>query len=1004
VIRNADSFTCSISPDGNNWSQVGSPQTFPTEQTVYVGLGVDSGSITASGTATFDSVTVTAGSSLPNPVVTGVAPTSGAPGTTVTITGQGFGATQSSSSVLFNSATAAISSWSDTSIVAVVPPGASTGPVGVEVANITGQGPTFSVSLTVQVTDSLGNQSSYISQPAGGQWDLISAQGSGCSTCTTRGTVSKQFDANGNVLWQSDALEYATTYQYDFQNNLLFQSQQLNGTTATSSYSYNSFGEVTSFTDAGGSQTANTYDAKGNLTSITSPNSAVTQFAYDSKGELTTITDPLNSVTTLTYTPVGLIASITDAQSNVTTYQYDAHGNRTSVTDAMLQQTTFAYDAGDRLTTITYPGGTTTSFTYDSRGRRTSVTDQNSKTTTYAYDDADRLTSVTDPATNVTTYAYDTENNLTGITDANGHTTNFSYDAFGRVTRTTFPSSLTELYTYDADNNLTSKTDRKGQTITYVYDALNRLSTKRYTDGSEVDYVYDLVGKIQNVNDPTGTYAFAYDTSGRLIGTTTSYSFLLARNFTTAYGYDAASNRTSFTDPESDTTSYAYDTLNRLTTLTPPAAFTATGSFGFAYDALSRRTSLTRPNSVSTTYTYDDLSRLLGAVHKLGATTLDGATYTVDNAGNRSSKADLLAGVTSNYTYDALYELTQTAQGGSATESYTYDPVGNRLTSLAASYTVNTSNELTARTGVSYSYDYNGNTISRTDSTGTTNYSWDVENRLTSVTLPGTAGTVSFKYDPFGRRIYKSSSLTGTSIFAYDGNNLIEEANSSGTAIARYSQTDNADEPLAMLRGGATNYYHADGLGSITSLSNGAGALAQSYTFDSFGKQTASSGSLTNPFRYTARESDTETDLYYYRARYYASDSGRFLSEDPISLMGGVNMYVYVGNSPLGSRDPSGLCPEAGPIKLPLANCICTRNTPLPRMGFCRYTCDCGAGPKLKFGYTSSQRYLLEGMVPVKGCSEASKQGKECPEKLNSIEINIKGDTSYVLTSCEKVH
>ena len=88
------------------------------------------------------------------------------------------------------------------------------------------------------------------------------------------------------------------------------------------------------------------------------------------------------------------------------------------------------------------------------------------------------------------------------------------------------------------------------------------------------------MGKITQVNDPTGTYAFAYDNMGRLIGTTTSYSFLTSRNFTNAYTYDAASNRTGFTDPESGSTAYSYDTLNRLTSLAPPSAF-GSGSFGF---------------------------------------------------------------------------------------------------------------------------------------------------------------------------------------------------------------------------------------------------------------------------------------------------------------------------------------------------------------------------------------------------------------------------------------
>ena len=189
----------------------------------------------------------------------------------------------------------------------------------------------------------------------------------------------------------------------------------------------------------------------------------------------------------------------------------------------------------------------------------------------------------------------------------------------------------------------------------------------------------------------------------------------------------------------------------------------------------------------------------------------------------------------------------------------------------------------------------------------TTSYAWDFENRLTSVTLPGSGGTVSFKYDPFGRRTYKSSS-SGTSVFAYDGDNLVEEANASGAVVARYSQGLNIDEPLAMLRSAATSYYHADGLGSISSLSNAAGSIANTYTYDSFGKLTDSTGSLVNSFQYTARESDAETGLYYYRARYYDQVSGRFFSEDPVRFRSDeTNLYPYVGNDPVRKIDPGGL-------------------------------------------------------------------------------------------------
>ena len=216
-----------------------------------------------------------------------------------------------------------------------------------------------------------------------------------------------------------------------------------------------------------------------------------------------------------------------------------------------------------------------------------------------------------------------------------------------------------------------------------------------------------------------------------------------------------------------------------------------------------------------------------------------------------------------SYSYDNIYQLLSATQGATTTESYAYDAVGNRLSDLTTSgWSNNTSNELTSRPGVSYTFDNNGNELTKVDSAGTTSYTWDFENRLTSATLPGSGGTATFKYDPFYRRIYKSSS-SGTSIYAYEGDNLVEEVNSSGAVVARYADGTNVDETLAEMRSGTTSYYEADGLGSVTSLSNAAGALAQTYTFDSFGNQTASRGSLVNPFQYTGREWDTETNLHF---------------------------------------------------------------------------------------------------------------------------------------------
>jgi RHS repeat-associated protein len=201
-----------------------------------------------------------------------------------------------------------------------------------------------------------------------------------------------------------------------------------------------------------------------------------------------------------------------------------------------------------------------------------------------------------------------------------------------------------------------------------------------------------------------------------------------------------------------------------------------------------------------------------------------------------------------------------------------------------------------------YTYDANGNTLS--DPSGKS-YSWDFENRLVSATVPGT-GTVAFKYDPFGRRTYKSSpNFTG--IFVYDGDNLIETLTSSGSLVSRYTETQNIDEPLAELSSGGASFYEGDALGSITSLTNPGGTIANTYTYDSFGNVTNFTGTLSNPFRFTGRESDPETGLYYYRARYFDPNVGRFVSEDPIRFYGGTNFYRYVRNNPARYGDRFGL-------------------------------------------------------------------------------------------------
>lgn len=157
----------------------------------------------------------------------------------------------------------------------------------------------------------------------------------------------------------------------------------------------------------------------------------------------------------------------------------------------------------------------------------------------------------------------------------------------------------------------------------------------------------------------------------------------------------------------------------------------------------------------------------------------------------------------------------------------------------------------------------------------------------------------------------------GTTNYAYDSDAIVEELNGVGSTLARYTHGLKVDEPPAESRSAITSYYQADGVGSITSLTNSSASIGATYTYDTFGNLSASTGSIMNPFRYTGRESDSDTGLYYHRARYYDRQIGRFNREDPLHLSGnGTNFYPYAKNSPVINSDPFGLktlCILAGP-------------------------------------------------------------------------------------------
>jgi|GEM_PF-1834288 len=470
------------------------------------------------------------------------------------------------------------------------------------------------------------------------------------------------------------------------------------------------------------------------------------------------------------------------------------------------------------------------------------------------------------------------------VKDARTNTITFSYNQSGLVNAVTDQLGDSESYAYDLSDNMTSFTDRKGQSFSFEYDYLDRIvNAVSPGTGNHTTYAYDAASRLTDVDEYANSslvnsisIGYTNGSSGdkfedRVKTVTTDYGGLTN---TISYDYDELGRRTRMQiTGQSIEVFYTYDALN-LTNIEVTNTTSGDLDFALSYDTLGLRNSVSFPNGVTTEYQYYPTGAVYSIAVSNSTGTLESLIYTYDTSGNRKSM-----------TRDGLD--TKFPTGFSNTPVY------------------NAANRLTSFNGDTVLYDDNGNMTSWGDAT----FTWDSRNRLTAIN--GTSLSASFKYDSMGRRIEKTINGTTTK-YLYDGADIVMEMNGSGTPTAFYVRTLNIDEPLARiyLSSGEIRYYHADALGSIIALMDENATVVTQYNYSPFGQTevigTDSTG-LSQPFRYTGREWDGDTGLYFYRARYYSPEMARFISEDPIGLAGGINQYAYVGNAPLDFVDAFGL-------------------------------------------------------------------------------------------------
>ena len=753
-------------------------------------------------------------------------------------------------------------------------------------------------------TDPLGNKTTHTYDKLGRLLSTVSARGNVTGADPAAYTTSYTYDAAGNRTKVTDPSGAAVSTEYDAVNRPVKITDPLGQTTT---YAYDAVDNVTKVTDALGKTASSVYDKNNRLTSTTNQLGKTTTYAHDADGNLLSRTSPLGNKETWTYDGDGRQATTVDPRGNATG------------ADPAQYTTTNSYDPAGNLITVTDPLGGVTRTEYDAAGNVTKRTDADKRATTYGYDKLDQLTTVTAPDGGKTTYEYDTAGNLTKRTDANNHATAYGYDAARRLTTVTDQLNRVTSYAYDAEANLTKKTTPRGST-SYAFDTRGLPTKVDYSDSTpDVSFGYNAAGRMTTRANAKISEDFVYDAVGNLTKT---------RGF--SYTYDAAGQMLTRKYSDGNTIGYAYDNDGRTSSMTADGVTT-----NYTWDAVGNLTKSALPNTETEDRAYDRAGRLTAVTASKAATTVTKTALALSAAGLPTHADVTRASVGTggwDFTYDAAGRLTSgcapqpwvTGCASSRTTAYTYDKVGNRLTSTlgttSTDYTYDAADQLTSTTTgtttTAYAYDGEGNQTKA----GADTYTHDLAGQISAATVAGSNYT--YDHDASGNQVTTSKDGAVTSRTQWDPNGplpILATEYDSAWAIKQSYRYDPLGQPTATKTGsGALFYYHHDTQGSPIDVAGSTGTLHQRWAYDPFGTRTlntVTSGAPASTPSYTGARYETTTGNLDLHARQYNTTTGRFNRPDPATrslTTPYVSTYAYADNQPTLLTDPSGLTPVPG--------------------------------------------------------------------------------------------
>jgi RHS repeat-associated protein len=457
-------------------------------------------------------------------------------------------------------------------------------------------------------------------------------------------------------------------------------------------------------------------------------------------------------------------------------------------------------------------------------------------------------------------------------------------------------------YSYAPDQQLLNVERADGQTVGFVYDSAGRRSVIDLASG-DIGYSYDAVGRVGSLSTPQVNLAFSYD--GRL-PTLSSWSGAISGSV--AQTFDNDFRLSSISVNGSNPIALQYDADGQKTLV---------GALSLTHDPQSGLVTSTALGSATDTTTYDGFGAPQTYSASYAASPLYAASDGRDALGRLTSASETIGGTTrtTTYVYDDAGRLKDVVLNGTVQASYTYDLNGNRLSRTDASGAVggtyDARDRLTQYGGTSFTYSASGHRLTSTTAGQVTTYQYDGRDNLIGATLSGGV-QVDYVVDGRGRRVGKRVNGALTQAFLYqDGLRPVAELNAAGGVVGRFVYAGATSLPAYLIKNGATYRIVADQIGNPRLVVDVAtGQIAQRMDFDEFGNVALDTNPGFQPFGFAGGLLDQHTGLVHFGAREYDPATGRWLTPDPIGFGGGdANLYAYVENDPVNLGDPTGLSP-----------------------------------------------------------------------------------------------